>query len=356
MKKLTLLILSAFLLAGCSVKEQEMEITVFGNPVASVYTGKVKQKVPNGEGSAILESDASVFGTFEEGTFISGAASRAPYTVSYRDQKISGSYTGDVSEQLPSGNGSFESEAYSYKGTWANGAPDGEGTVTASSFCIDTPDGVLEGSYSGDVRNGLAEGNGTFAYQSDGNEIQLSGNFIGNQFDGMLIKTIHYPTTEKSYPVSYQNGTLLRNSASMIAYLEGMRNESYCLSEAQLSFLSEHSSWFEGTDRAQNLPDTSAFDYEAFQETDEPKLILISNAVIKSVQRYKPYEDADIVTSMIVQNNDGWYHLVFAYAVESADQGDAVSIYALPLCHSTLTAPEQDYPAIDAAGAIVVGG
>ena len=355
MKKRILLFLSALLLAGCSVKDQETEITVFQNTVTSVYTGKVKQKVPNGEGTAILDTDASVSGTFENGIFLSGEASGVPYRVSYRDQKISGSYTGAVSEQLPSGNGEFTSDTYSYKGTWINGAPDGEGTLTASIFCIDTPSGILEGSYSGDVRNGLAEGNGTFTYQSDTDEIQLSGNFTNNRFDGLLTKTIHYPNTEKSYPVYYQNGSLLQSSAAMIAYLEGMRNESYCLSEAQLSFLSDHSALFEGTE-SQNLPEAGAFDYEAFKETDTPSLILISNAVVRSVQRYKPYADSDTVTSMIVQNNEGWYHLVFAYAVESADTGDSVNIYALPLCRSTLTAPEQDYAAIDAAGAVVIGG
>ena len=134
-----------------------------------------------------------------------------------------------------------------------------------------------------------------------------------------------------------------------------MRNESYCLSEAQLSFLSDHSALFEGTE-SQNLPEAGAFDYEAFKETDTPSLILISNAAVRSVQRYKPYADSDTVTSMIVQNNEGWYHLVFAYAVESADTGDSVNLYALPLCRSTLTAPEQDYTAIDAAGAVVIGG
>ncbi|MBR3347777.1 MAG: hypothetical protein IKG37_11925, partial [Solobacterium sp.] len=123
MKKRILLFLSALLLAGCSVKDQETEITVFQNTVTSVYTGKVKQKVPNGEGTAILDTDASVSGTFENGTFLSGEASGVPYRVSYRDQIISGSYTGTVSEQLPSGNGEYTSDTYSYKGTWINGAP-----------------------------------------------------------------------------------------------------------------------------------------------------------------------------------------------------------------------------------------
>ena len=56
---------------------------------------------------------------------------------------------------------------------------------------------------------------------------------------------------------------------------------------------------------------------------------------------------------MIVQNPDGWYHLVFACSADAADKGDVMNFYALPLCRSTITAPEQDYPAIDAAGVAV---
>lgn len=83
-------------------------------------------------------------------------------------------------------------------------------------------------------------------------------------------------------------------------------------------------------------------------------MIRIENAEIKSIQRYKPYENADTVTSMIVSSMDGWYHLFFAYSVDTVDTGDIVDIIALPLCHRTLTSPEQDYPCIDVAGAYVI--
>ena len=353
MKKVILLVLPAIMLAGCSVKDRETEITVFRNTVPAVYTGKVKRKIPNGEGSAVLEQNAVIEGVFEQGTWISGKAENVPYSISYGDQMISGSYTGEVSEELPSGSGAFESDEFSFDGTWIAGAPEGPGTVTAESFRINTPQEVLEGSYSGEINKGLAEGNGTFVYQTGEDEIQMEGTFAGNMYEGLMFKTIRYRDTVKSYPVYYQKGQSIDSAAAMIAYLEGMRNESYCLSEAQFSFLTQHSALFEGKDTAKDYD--SAFDYESFAEGSDPALVLIPNAVIKSVQRYKPYSGADTVTSMIVQNNDGWYHLVFAYSVDDADTGDYVNICALPLCRSTLTAPEQDYPAIDAAGAGIIG-
>ena len=354
MKKTVLLVLSALLFAGCSVKDQETEITVFHNPVPASYTGKVKRKIPNGEGSAQLEQNARVEGIFENGVLISGEAEQVPCDITYRDAVISGSYSGSVAEELPSGNGSFESEAFSYTGTWTAGQPDGTGTLSALQFSIDTPEGTLNGSYSGEVRMGLAEGNGTFVVQNDTLETELSGTFSNNRFDGLLTKTIRYPDTVKSYPVYYQNGTPVKSAAAMIAYLEGMRNDSYSLSEAQLSFISDHSALFEGTGTNAQLPDVRTdFDYESFTEHSEPSLILISNAEVRSVQRYKPYPDSDTVTSMIVHNPDGWYHLVFACSADAADKGDVMNFYALPLCRSTITAPEQDYPAIDAAGVMI---
>ena len=352
MKKSVLLLLSALLLAGCSVKEEEMEITVFGNTVPAVYTGKVKRKIPNEEGSAMLGENASVEGIFEGGVFVSGTAQKIPYSTTYDTQSYAGIYTGEVAETLPSGNGSFESEPFAYEGTWTKGVPDGTGTLRTEQFSIDTADGPLTGSYSGEVSQGQAQGTGTYIYQEGSNEIEMTGTFAKNRYDGLLTKTVRYPDTEKSWPVYYSNGEPQDSPAAMIAYLEGMRKDSYCLKEAQLSFINEHSALFEGNGEA---PQTdTAFDYEAFTENDAPSFIQISYASVKSVQRYIPYEGADTVTSLIVQNQDGWYHLFFAYPVEDVSNGDTVTICALPLCRSTLTAPEEDYPAIDAAGAVLI--
>ena len=354
MKKMVLLILTVLVFTGCTVKEKETEITVFNSTVSAVYTGKVKRNVPVGEGTAYMDNDFSVEGIFENGALISGNVANVPYDITYNTQTISGIYTGEVADQLPSGSGEFTSDTFSYSGTWIAGEPGGKGNVSAENFRIDTLSEVLEGRYSGEIDKGLAEGNGTFIYTDGDHEIEITGNFTGNKFDGLLVKTIRYPDTVKSYPVYYQKGWPMHTAAAMIAYLEGMRNESYCLSEAQSSFISEHSSLFEGKDTGLPEDYNRAFDYEAFSEKDEPSLVLIRNAVIKSVQRYKPYADSDTVTSMIVQNNDGWYHLVFTYAVDKADQEETADFYILPLCRSTLTAPEKDYPAIDAAGAVFI--
>ena len=354
MKKLILMILPALLLAGCEVKDQETEITVFQTPVQAIYTGKVKGKVPNGEGTALMENDAKAEGKFEKGTFVSGEATDVPYHITFNEQPFTGSYTGLVADQLPSGTGTFHAEDFSFEGTWINGAPQGQGTVSAKQFGIDTAAGRLEGSYSGEAVSGAAEGTGTFIYQSDGNEITMEGTFSGNQFDGILTRSVRYKDTVKSYPVCYENGTPQDSAASMIAYLEGMREKSYCLNEAQLSFLTANAALFEGTESAEASDD--AFDYAAFSESDSPAVIRIRNASVKSVQRYKPYSGAPAVTTMIVQNSDGWYHLVFPRSIDSVSSGDTVDIYALPLCRSTLSAPEQEYEAIDAAGVQVIGG
>ena len=348
MKRVLILITAAFLLAGCTVKEKEKEITVFHNTVNSIYTGEVKRKLPSGEGSAQLENNASVSGTFEKGTWISGEAGNVPYAVTLKDQNISGTYTGEVQEELPGGNGRFESDAFTYEGSWQNGEMD-SGTVSAESFVIDTPYDPLEGRYSGEVKNGLAEGNGTFAWQEEEDEIQMEGSFLDNFFHGRLVKTIRHKDSERSYPVYYENGAPITNAVSLISYLEGMRKASYCLSEEQSSFIEDNLSLFEGQGTE---PVTSAFAYSSFTEDSAPAWIKIENAKIKSVQRYKPYEGADPVTSMIVENEDGYYHLFFAWSVDEADEGETIDIIALPLCRSTLTAPEQDYPAIDAAGAL----
>lgn len=356
MKKAVLLILPVLFLAGCTVKNKEMEITVFHTPMSAVYTGKVKRKLADGEGSARLENEAGVEGIFEKGTWISGEAEAVPYRVSYGDQTYSGSYTGSVSEEMPEGTGEFRSESFSYNGTWTNGAVDGTGTVSTPSFQMDTAEEVITGSYSGTIREGLAEGTGTFVYRDGEDEIQMEGSFVGNQYDGKLIRTIRTRGSERSYPVYYSKGSLLHTPASMIGYMEGMRQKSYCLNDDQLSFIENHEAMFDGSETVGKQSDEydKAFAFGSFMDGSDPSLILIPDCLIQSIQRYKLREDTDPVTSMIVQNGDEWYHLVFAYSVDSAEQGDTVDVAAMPLCRTVLTAPEQDYPAIDAAGCAVI--
>lgn len=356
MKKLVPIVLSCIFLFGCSVSNQETEIIVFQNTVNATYSGRVKQKVPNGEGIALMEKDAKVEGTFEKGVFLSGNATNVSYQITYNNQSIDGLYSGTVENQLPTGNGTFQSDEFSYEGIWHDGNPDGTGTLVAKSFQIDTPNEAFIGNYEGEVNQYLAQGSGTFIYEKENEKIEIKGNFRDNMFDGLLMQTIHYPDTVKSYPVYYQKGWQLQNATSLIAYLEGMRNESYALSEAQSAFISQYDNLFEGKGKEKDFVDNynQSFRFASFSNTDEPSFILIRNAQVMSIQRYKPYEDANTVTSMIVQNHEGWYHLVFAYSVEHCNQGETVDIYALPLCNTTLTAPEQDYPAIDAAGALVI--
>lgn len=352
--KQRLLILFLFLfLVGCSVKEEAYDITVFQKPVSSIYTGQVKQKLPHGNGFAKLDTDSTIEGTFEKGIFMSGNANHVAYSFSYQDYNANGYYTGEVLDQMPTGAGTFESDTFSYEGSWSNGNPDGIGKAKIDSFLIPSDTETLTGTYEGAIEDGKAQGDGIFTYQENESEIEMKGSFSQNQFHGSFLKTIHYPTTTRSYPVYYENGTLIQNPATMIAYLEGMRYESYCVSDTQFSFLLENTSIFEGSQQNSNEINSS-FDYTSFSEEDTPSLIRIENAEIKSIQRYKPYENADTVTSMIVSNVDGWYHLFFAYSVDTVDTGDVVDIIALPLCHRTLTSPEQDYPCIDGAGAYVV--
>ena len=354
MKKIVLLLLPVLLMTGCSAKEEPVDITVFGNSMPAVYTGKVRRKLPHGEGTAVMDHSVSAEGVFEKGTFVSGKTFSVPYSASFGEKNFTGVYTGEVAGTLPAGTGMFDAPDCSYNGTWTEGVPDGTGTLIVPEFTIDTPDGVLSGSYSGDVREGLAEGRGTFVYAADDGKTELDGGFSGNTFDGLLVKTVHYKNTDKSYPVLYEMGNLQDTAAARIAYLEGMRSESYCLSEEQFSYITEHAELFEGKMAAEPSYD-EAFTYEGFSEGGSPALIRIEDAVVRSVQRYKPYEGADTVTTMIVQNNDGWYHLVFAYAVDAADTGDVVDICAMPLCRRTLSAPDQEYQAIDAAGAMIIG-
>ena len=121
---------------------------------------------------------------------------RAPYFTAIKNFKFTNSqgdtieYSGEVSNGLPNGQGTgifFDTAEESYTGTWINGVPNGYGTMKVSQ-----PNGS-KFVYTGQISNGQANGQGTLSftegpYKGD----SYFGPFKNNNFhtEGILLLTL----------------------------------------------------------------------------------------------------------------------------------------------------------------------
>ena len=96
-------------------------------------------------------------------------------------------YSGEVSNGLPNGQGTgifFDTSEESYTGTWINGVPNGYGTMKVSQ-----PNGS-KFVYTGQISNGQANGQGTLSFtQGPHKGDSYFGPFKNNNFhtDGMFL-------------------------------------------------------------------------------------------------------------------------------------------------------------------------
>lgn len=245
---LGILTITLLLFTGCSErKDYPMTVSVLGHLEEGKYTGTVKKGLAEGAGhflsntsewdgtfsesvlkegtiikgtfelpigiekiSATIEngkmSDGSVKGVFStengsyEGCFDGkkiigeGTADALVITLDLMGEHRVGIYTGPMLNGLPEGeNGSFKTTddlpEMTYEGGWKEGVFDGDGEITADQFEIAFSDAGRKvpksGSFSGSVKNGVANGEGTFsAENADGVKYTYNGNFNSGMFSG----------------------------------------------------------------------------------------------------------------------------------------------------------------------------
>lgn len=88
-----------------------------------------------------------------------------------------GTYTGDWGNDMPNGNGRFDSEGCYYSGEWVNGVPHGNGEMFYD-------DGNMKGYFNGYFSNGMVQGNGYAEMHTDGYVLKYRGEFVSNYISG----------------------------------------------------------------------------------------------------------------------------------------------------------------------------
>ncbi len=99
-------------------------------------------------------------------------------------KEISGSYKGDCKDSLADGQGSAKG-IDSYKGSFRKGLPDGKGTYTYQNGDV----------FNGEWKNGLKNGKGKFKYTVNGQTTTLAGVWEENDYIGEIKQEEEYRVT-----------------------------------------------------------------------------------------------------------------------------------------------------------------
>lgn len=221
----------------------------------------------------------------------------------------------------------------------------------------------VDGLYTGDLKNGLADGVGSFVVDSD-EEITLSykGEFSGGQINGEgVLKITIDSSTELRYEGTFVNGAI-DGHGSTIAISDGetlVRSGTYTrgvytptvgekynylgqmdlygvfgLSDSVISYIDAHPEYFPQADK----PDAEAavlrdFEYRQFTKTRKQDTIGLIKLELYAAQVYEDeFEELnDTVTYLLAADADeNLYTLYFLNSVEIYD-GDVFTAYALPV-------------------------
>ena len=159
-----------------------------GVSIPGSYSGEVQELLPQGQGSFTAREGGSYSGSFASGKAEQGQAEELPAGLYIGNSAAEGSYTGSVSGGTMGGQGLFVCEtgrSLRYEGGFAKGEPDGSGTLRDSGFLCRNGDSLDRGSFEGSTRNGLPEGQGSFRGRNSENiDYSYTGSWVGGLFEG----------------------------------------------------------------------------------------------------------------------------------------------------------------------------
>lgn len=172
-----------------SVENLPVTVSFGGNAVEGVYTGACPEFLPDGKGEFRNDEGCTASGEFSSGKFLQGSVQNLPCTITVGSYEVTGFYSGEFSQGMPEGNGSFVSPAdwseLDYSGGFSAGAFSGEGTLFSRYAEFPLDGGPVRGEYRGSVLNGLPEGEGDFrGMAADGTPFTYSGSWHEGKPEG----------------------------------------------------------------------------------------------------------------------------------------------------------------------------
>ena len=261
-------------------------------------------------------------------------------------EKKPGTYSGEAFDGIPNGTGTFQSNnqtdgKWNYEGEWKNGKPAGKGTLTDENFEIDLSGSKRDGVYTGDVMDGIPNGNGKFSTQnSNGKKYYYEGEWKNGKWNGqgkVVFEDKTLGVQEGTYTDNSFTPTLVERIQELGTYEDDC---CYTLSEAEKQFIEDNAEIIEGKNlQGLSTKVDSSFKVEQFKKNSNsfsPAFVKMSNTSIVQISEYEGY-NGQTLTFCIASSEDYETNL-YLYMIGSAKdavENSTADIYFLPLEYTT---------------------
>ena len=174
-----------------------------GNLTEGVFSGSVVDGVPQGEGAFESNRGWTYRGPFMQGTFdMRGTIENFNYSVEVDGVSFPGIYDGEILDMVPEGKGSFKTAEdspaqWSYEGGFTEGKLSGEGTAEALPLDLLILDLNVPTYYTGQLKDGKAEGQGVADSASANDQFVFEGSFLDSKANGMGDLYLHIDDYDK---------------------------------------------------------------------------------------------------------------------------------------------------------------
>ncbi len=177
----------AGVLGAGSVEDFPCTVQVGPALLSGTYTGEVQELWPQGQGS-FSAGGGTYTGSFHSGAAFEGSAEALAVKLHFGAGAVEGYYTGPVMEGELAGEGVFSCEGsrqFRYEGGFAANGPAGAGKLSDSGYICDNGGSKNRGLYEGATVNGLPEGEGTFQGRNEENiDYTYAGHWAAGLFEG----------------------------------------------------------------------------------------------------------------------------------------------------------------------------
>ncbi len=344
-----LFILLLALLSGCTqeadVEGQEVKITIQGEELTGSYTGHIIGGKPDGEGTFEFVDGDNVTrysGTFTGGSITgSGTLELPEYTISFQDNEYVGTFSGEVSEGIPEGTGSFfyeDSENYlRYTGLFVEGQPTWTGDIDTNKFTINIVTYSKDGSYNGHITDGIPDGQGSFTtVNSMGYEYNYDGEWKNGSWDGSGIWSFTDPEVTFDHIGTFKNFVFTPDFAELVNSLGTWNSMPYEVKPTSYAFMKSHMNLFPVSDVAalSNYLDETV-EYKHLAKSIDPYLEKVVKTRGSIIDIYENSIDDEtqkfLYSEMLLYdgNGDCWW----GFYPGSLDyyEGDNITVYGLPI-------------------------